>query len=156
MTSTRELLVPNEILIAEVKQALAKGHSATIRVKGVSMRPFLEDGRDIVKLAKVQPQDVRVNDVALAEITPGHYVLHRVTSRRGEKLTLMGDGNIRGTESCKDTDVVGIVTAFYRKGRKRPDHVTGLKWRTYSSFWLAIKPMRRIVLGIYRRVPFSI
>lgn len=156
MTATRELLVPNEILIAEVKQALAEGHSATIRVKGFSMRLFLEDGRDIVKLAKRQPQDIKVKDVALAEISPGHYVLHRVISRKGKRLTLMGDGNIRGTESCNDTDVVGIVTDFYRKGRKRPDSATGLKWRTYSSIWLAIKPMRRIILGIYRRLPFSI
>lgn len=156
MTATRELLVPNDILIAEVKQALAQGHSATIRVKGVSMRPFLEDGRDIVKIARVQPKEVKANDVALAEIAPAHYVLHRVISREGKKLTLMGDGNIRGTESCNDTDVVGIVTAFYRKGRKRPDSATGLKWRAYSSIWMAIKPMRRIVLGVYRRLPFTI
>lgn len=156
MTATRELKVPNKLLIAQVKKALAEGHSATIRVKGLSMRLFLEDGRDIVKIAKAKPQNIKVRDVALAEIAHDHYVLHRVIKREGHKLTLMGDGNIRGTESCNDTDVVGIVTAFYRKGRKHPDLATGLKWRTYSTIWLAIKPMRRIILGFYRRMPFRI
>lgn len=156
MTVTHELQVPNKILIAEVKRALAEGHSATFRVKGKSMRLFLDDGRDIVKIEKTEPQNIKVRDVALAEIEPDHYVLHRVIKREGHRLTLMGDGNLWGTESCNDTEVVGIATAFYRKGRKKPDLATGRKWRTYSSIWLAIKPMRRIILGICRRLPFNI
>lgn len=148
----RVIEVPNSVLIGEIKKAIRAGHTATLRVKGFSMRLFLESQRDIVKLAPVRPEAVKVRDVVLAEIAKDHYVLHRVIRRDGARLTLMGDGNICGTEECLDTDVVGIATEFYRKGRTKPDRVDSLKWRLYSSVWLALKPMRRIILGVYRRV----
>ena len=155
---TRSIQVPNALLIAEVRRAISEGHSATFRVKGNSMRPFLETERDIVKIERVEPKDVKVRDVVLAEIAPQKYVLHRVDQRNGSTLILRGDGNVKGTEQCRDTDVVGIATAFYRKGRNMdcPDLVTGWKWRTYSSIWLALKPFRRILLGLYRRQPFRL
>lgn len=150
---TRELQVPNKVLIAEVKQALSQGHSATFRIKGYSMRLFLENGRDMVKLAPIDSAAIKEHDVVLAEIAPDHYVLHRVIKREGHQLTLMGDGNIRGTESCDDRKVVGIATAFYRKNHTKPDLTTGLKWRIYTYIWLAMKPLRRWILAVYRRLP---
>lgn len=153
---TRIMQVPNRILLGEVKRMIAAGHSATIRVKGFSMRLFLESERDIVKLEAIHPADVKVHDVVLAEIVTDHYVLHRVIARNGNSLTLMGDGNICGTENCLDTDVVGVATAFYRKGRSKPDLTIGWKWRTYSKIWLFLTPIRRIILSVYRRLPFTI
>lgn len=149
---TRVLEVPNHLLIAEVRRALQQGHTATLRVKGYSMRLFLESNRDKVLLAPVAPEAVKVRDVVLAEVSPEHYVLHRVIDRKEDRLVLMGDGNIKGTETCRDTDVVGIAIAFYRKGRIKPDRTDGLKWRIYSQVWLALKPLRRIILGVYRRI----
>ncbi len=152
----RKIQVPNDVLIAEVKRVLAKGHSATFRVKGFSMRPFLETERDVVKIEHTMPETIRVRDVVLAEIAPKQYVLHRVIDRTDNQLTLRGDGNVVGVEHCKDTDVVGIATAFYRKGRKKPDLISGWKWKTYSEVWLALTPLRRVLLAIYRRLPFRI
>lgn len=149
---TRKIEVPNDILISEIKHAIEQGKSATFRVKGYSMRPFLDNNRDIVKIEQVTPEAISVRDVVLAEIEPKRYVLHRVIGRTDNQLTLKGDGNVRGVEHCLDTQVVGIVTAFYRKGRKTPDLVTGCKWKIYSSVWLALTPMRRILLGVYRRL----
>ena len=148
----RVIEVPNHLLIDEIKKAIREGHTATLRVKGFSMRLFLESQRDIVKLAPIRPEAVKVRDVVLAEIAKDKYVLHRVIRRDGRQLTLMGDGNIRGTEQCLDSHVVGVATEFYRKGRTKPDREDSLKWRLYSSAWLALKPLRRIILGIYRRV----
>ncbi len=152
----RKIEVPNHVLIEQIRDVLAKGHSATFRVKGFSMRPFLENERDVVKIEAVQPETVRECDVVLAEIAPQKYVLHRVADRTDNRLTLRGDGNPKGVEHCLDTDVVGIATAFYRKGRKRPDLVSGWKWRCYSAVWLALNPLRRILLGVYRRLPFKL
>lgn len=151
----KQIQVPNEILIAEVKRVLEAGHSATFRVKGYSMRPFLETERDVVKIESTPPESIQVKDVVLAEIAPKQYVLHRVISRVDNLLTLRGDGNVRGVEHCKDTDVVGIATAFYRKGRNKPDLVSSFKWRFYSDCWLALTPFRRILLATYRRLPFK-
>lgn len=156
MEAERVVVIPNDVLVAEVRRSLAEGHTATFRVKGQSMRPFLENLRDVVKIERIVPEMVRVNDVVLAEIAPQKYVLHRVISRVDNYLTLKGDGNVIGVEHCYDKDVVGIATAFYRKGRKKPDLVSSLKWRVYSQVWLFLTPLRRILLAIYRRQPFRL
>ena len=154
---TKRKEIPNKILIEKVAEALENGHTATLRVRGYSMRPFLETDRDIVKLKRPAcPGLIKVGDAVLGRLPNDIYVLHRVIRRDGNKLILMGDGNIYSTETLFDTDVIGVVTAFYRKGRSVPDLVTGLKWRVYSVIWMKLKPLRRILLGIYRRQPWSL
>lgn len=145
--------VPNELLFAEVKKILDNGQCATFRVKGNSMRLFLESRRDIVRLAPVRPDDIAVGDVVLARIpATRRYVLHRVVRRQGPELVLMGDGNVEGTEQCRAADVVGRAVAFYRKGRSKPDTTDSRKWRCYSALWLRLKPLRRYILAFYRRI----
>ncbi|MBR4296957.1 MAG: S24/S26 family peptidase [Bacteroidaceae bacterium] len=144
--------ISNEILIPKVKEVIDRGATATLRVKGYSMRIYLDNGRDLVTLKAPQREALRPGDVVLAEYIPEHYVLHRIIKRTGNQLTLMGDGNVKGTESCTTDDVIGIVTHFYRKGRKTPESVEGWKWKTYSRIWLALTPIRRYILAIYRRL----
>ena len=67
--------IPNKILLAEVKKTIQAGQSVILSVKGYSMRLFLENKRDKVKLEKIDGQKVKVNDVVLAEIKPDVYVL---------------------------------------------------------------------------------
>ena len=131
-----------------------EGHTTTFRVRGFSMRIFLEDRRDKVILGPCS--EVHCGDVVLAEILPQKYVLHRVIKKEGDHLTLKGDGNLYGTEKCREKDVIGIAIGFIRKGREKPDLVTGWKWKTYSKIWLFLSPVRRWILGVYRRLPFRL
>ena len=148
----RTIEIPNEILIPKVKEVIDHGATATLRVKGHSMRIFLSNGRDLVTLVAPERENLRVGDVVLAEIQPKVYVLHRIIQRTQDQLTLMGDGNVGTTEACTINDVIGIVTLFYRKGRTKPDSVNGWKWKTYSRIWLTLTPFRRYILAIHRRL----
>jgi hypothetical protein len=148
----RTIEIPNEILIPKVKEVIDRGATATLRVKGHSMRIFLSNGRDLVTLVAPERENLRVGDVVLAEIQPKVYVLHRIIQRTQDQLTLMGDGNVGTTEACSINDVIGIVTLFYRKGRTKPDSVNGWKWKTYSRIWLTLTPFRRYILAIHRRL----
>lgn len=148
----RTIEIPNEILIPKVKEVIERGATATLRVKGHSMRIFLSNGRDLVTLVAPERENLRVGDVVLAEIQPKVYVLHRIIQRTQDQLTLMGDGNVGTTEACTINDVIGIVTLFYRKGRTKPDSVNGWKWKTYSRIWLTLTPIRRYILAIHRRL----
>ena len=148
----RTIEIPNEILIPKVKEVIDRGATATLRVKGHSMRIFLSNGRDLVTLVAPERENLRVGDVVLAEIQPKVYVLHRIIKRTQDQLTLMGDGNVGTTETCTINDVIGIVTLFYRKGRTKPDSVNGWKWKTYSRIWLTLTPFRRYILAIHRRL----
>lgn len=143
---TKEL--PNEIFLPEIIKLINEGHTVTLTLKGYSMRPFLEDGRDKGLLTKVG--DVKVGDPVLAETWPGHYVLHRVVSIKGDDIVLRGDGNIL-TEHCKRSDIKASCAGFYRKGRATIDSVDGTKWRVYSRIWMRLLPVRRYLLAIYRR-----
>lgn len=151
-TAAEHVVISTKVYFDAVKKDLRQGRSVIIPLKGVSMRPFVENLRDKALLVAVPPETLRVGDAVLAEIAPDRYVLHRIIRREGDSLTLMGDGNVRGTESCRTTDVVGRVEAFYRKGRQKPDLTSGLKWRLYSAVWTRIRPLRRYLLFAYRHL----
>lgn len=140
--------IANDIIIPEIARLLDEGHSVTLTLRGVSMRPFLEDGRDKAILTKPS-KPVRVGDVVLAEVSPRRYALHRIVKIDGSLITMRGDGNL-ATEQFDASKVFGIAHCFYRKGRKRPDYTTGWKWRIYSAVWTALLPMRRYLLFAYR------
>ena len=139
----------NSVLLPEVVRILEEGYTVTLPLRGFSMRPFLEDGRDKALLSK--PATVRVGDPVLAEIAPRQYVLHRIVAITGDEVTLRGDGNL-STEHCRLSDVRAAVIGFYRKGRTTLDATAGMKWRTYSFVWTRLLPVRRYLLAFYRRI----
>jgi len=145
----KEIQFANAVLIPEIIKLIDDGHTVTLRLKGFSMRPFLEDGRDKALLTK--PISPKVGDPVLAEITPLHFVLHRIINIDGEKVTLRGDGNLRN-EECTLADIKGAVIGFYRKGREKLDRTDGKKWKIYSWFWTRLFPIRRYLLAFYRRI----
>ncbi len=140
--------LPNERLLPLVRRFINEGHTVTLAVKGYSMRPFLEHIRDQVTLDAFD--ELHIGDAVLAEIVPGHFVLHRIIAMTDDGwLTLMGDGNFRGTEHCRVQDVCGIVTEYIRPN----GHVTlasdrWLRWRIRQ--WRRLLPIRRYLLYIYR------
>jgi len=142
--------IPNNILIPEIGRLIQQGHTVTILVKGFSMRPFVEHCRDKVVLARCF--NVFVNDVVLAKVEGGQYVLHRVIEKDDNRLTLQGDGNLTSTEHCLTSDIVGKALGFIRKGRKREDRTDGVKWKIYSFVWLHLKFIRPYVLAFYSHV----
>lgn len=146
---THAIELANEEFLPHVAALVSEGHSVTILLKGRSMRPFLQDGRD--KGVLVSPDDLRVGDAVLAWANGDHYVLHRIVALRGDDVTLLGDGNIR-CEHCKRHEVLAKVRGFLRKGRTREDSTSGWKWRIYSFFWMRLYPLRHYLLYALRRL----
>lgn len=147
MTDIANITISNDIIIPHFIEEMNNGHTVTFRPKGRSMRPFLEDGRDKVVLKKAT--EINIGDVVLAEVAKGTYVLHRVVNVTDGRVILRGDGNIN-TENCTLDDIHGTAVAFYRKGRRKPDYTTGMKWRIYSALWTRLLPLRRYLLYAYR------
>ena len=145
----KELQFENARFLPEVVALLEEGHTVTLRLKGFSMRPFLEDNRDKALLSK--PTTIQKGDAVLAEIAKGHFVLHRIIRIEGDEITLRGDGNL-GTEHRQRSDICAFALGFYRKGRKKLDKTNSLKWKVYSFLWTRLFPLRRYLLGFYRRV----
>lgn len=138
--------LPNDVFLGLVSEKLAEGHTTVIWVKGYSMRPFIEFGRDKVKLATAATY--QVGDAVLAEIAKGHYVLHRIIKTEGDKITLQGDGNVRGVEHCTMADIRGVVTEYIRPNRTLSADDEGLKKKI--RLWRRLRPIRRYLLFIYK------
>lgn len=138
-----KISLPNDILLEEVATVLKSGREAVIIPTGNSMLPFIRGGRDRVVL-RLLPS-VAVDDIVLVRIGK-NYLMHRVIARDGDALTLMGDGNLSGTEHCSVSDVLGTVTEIIRPNGRHHTPGKGHLWRT-------LKPVRRIILAIYRRLP---
>jgi hypothetical protein len=147
----KTIQMANAVLLPEVVRLLEEGHTVTLPLRGYSMRPFLEDGRDKALLRK--PESINVGDAVLAEIAPKHFVLHRIVSIKGDHVTLRGDGNL-GVEHCRLGDVKATAVGFYRKGREQLDSTDGRKWRIYSWVWTRLLPLRRYLLfAMHPHVP---
>ena len=138
--------LPNDAFLGLVSEKLAEGHTAVIWVKGYSMRPFIEFGRDKVKLATAAAY--QVGDAVLAQDSPGHYVLHRIMDITGNNVTLQGDGNLRGFEHCLRENVCGVVTEYIRPNRVilASDKIL----RRRIKIWRRLRPIRRYLLFIYK------
>jgi len=152
MTMNPSKKIENNILIPEMASLLREGKDVRFTPTGVSMRPFIEGGKDVVILRKLP--DVKVGDISLAEVQKSavtgpapakSYVLHRVIAIDGEQVTLLGDGNIGGTEQCTKADVLGIVIRIENaNGRRKP--------LTRGRLWYYLRPCRRILLKVYRKL----
>lgn len=141
--SIKTIKMANAMLLPEVVRLIDEGHTVTLPLRGYSMRPFLENGRDKALLRK--PQAISVGDAVLAEVAPRRYVLHRIVDISGQRVTLRGDGNL-GVEHCRLQDVKATAIGFYRKGRTKLDSIDSRKWRVYSWWWTRLLPIRRYLL----------
>ena len=143
--------IGNDIFFAQIEELIAEGRDVVIRVKGHSMRPFMRSDRTSVRLSPCDAQRLQKGDIVLFR-HHGHHVMHRITARDGERLTLAGDGNYRKVEHCTTADVVAMVSCIIdRKGRST--ECGSRRWRTVSAIWTATPPLiRRCILGAMWRL----
>ena len=151
MEAGRSIVVPNEELFADVTRLLDAGHRVTINCKGMSMLPVIRGGRDQVVLEKRDAYSA--GDIVLFSIA-GKYILHRIVSTDGKVVVTMGDGNIRGTESCRVGDIHGKVVRILRAGRRSKDP-DSFGAKGFLKVWTFLLPVRRWILAVYRRLPWN-
>ena len=140
----------DSIIIQEAVRLVRDGVSVTFPVKGRSMIPFIFGGRESVILQ--MPENLKRGHVVLAQVGPDTYVVHRIIKIDPDsgRITLMGDGNIRGTESCPTDKVLAIATHVVdEKGQHRPLYSRARIIK--ARIWYLTRPLRRYILAILRR-----
>jgi len=141
-------MTDNEI-IEEAIRLVREGVSVTLPVNGNSMLPFIIGGKESVILQG--PGLIDVGDVVLAWVDGCRYVVHRIVRIDGERVTLMGDGNLAGTEHCTLNEIKAIATHVV--DAKERTHYLYNRWRkSAAKIWFRLRPMRRYLLAIYRRL----
>ena len=141
-------LLIQEILREEIKQNIEKGKPVKLRVAGKSMRPYLRgDGNDEIFVYPCQPCQLKPGDIVLFSYR-GKYLFHRIIRRKGNQLTIQGDGNLRETETAQAEEILGIVKTIRRPGCK-PTSPYSFRAKIYWRIWLSLRPIRRYLLFIY-------
>ena len=154
MTETTVKTLANNIVIKDAIALVREGRRVVLPVKGFSMNPFIIGDRESVELVSPH-QPLKVDDVVLAWVNGTHYVVHRIIGIDGDKVTLMGDGNIAGVEHCT-TDEVAAVAEYVvaPNGKRRYLYASGRM--RFARLWGRLLPVRRWILAIYRRTLFKI
>lgn len=142
------MLLPNEILIPEIARLVAAGQTVVFTPSGVSMRPYIEGGRDSVILGPAGK--VKVGDIVLAQLEVNSaYVLHRVIGIRDGKYKLMGDGNLQGYETTSRHLILAkVVEIRSARGYRKPLTRAWLWRHTLCLRALGLKLYRKIILKI--------
>ena len=136
-------------IIDEAVALTNDGYSVTLPVTGRSMLPFIIGGKESVILAP--PTGLKRGIVALAWVENRRYVLHRIERIEGERVTLMGDGNLAGREYCSLADVKAIATHVVDSSHNR--HYLYSQWRkAASAVWWTLLPIRRYLLIIWKLI----
>ena len=142
-------MTDNEIIEEAVRLA-REGVNVTLPVNGNSMLPFIIGGKESVILHS-QGGIVDVGDVVLAWVDGNRYVIHRIIRIDGDRITLMGDGNVGVTEHCLLGDIKARVTHVVDANDKT--HYLYNRWRMFGAkVWYWLRPIRRYLLAIYRRL----
>lgn len=132
-------------------QELAKA-GANINVKieptGVSMRPLIRGGRDVVIVEPMRREPVP-GDIVLFLRADGAQVMHRVWKITGETVTTYGDGCWYPDEPINKKKIIGLATGLYRrkasksKPEGKPTNLNTKFRRKTGLLWLNIAPVRR-------------
>lgn len=133
---------PDEQSLARVSHLLDEGKVVVLKqIYGNSMLPFIRGGVDSVRLRK--PEGVKVGDIVLA-VFGGRPIVHRVIAINGTKVTLMGDGNLKGTEKGNLSEVLGVVDQIISPSGRCRKPGNGRLWRR-------LLPVRKYLLKVYRK-----
>lgn len=136
-------------IIEEAVRLVDAGICVTLPVTGQSMLPFIVGGSDSVILQK--PERVNKGMVVLAWVDGNRYVIHRIIEIDDNSISLMGDGNISGVEHCSLKDIKAYATHVVSRDGKE-HFLYSKKRRLTANLWYWLRPMRRYLLAIYRRI----
>lgn len=133
----------NDMLIPEFERLLKDGHMVEFTPRGVSMRPFIEGGKDNVILS--MERQPKVGNIVLAR-TNGIYVLHRIYQINGQQIILQGDGNLKGQELCTPQDIIGTVVQIKKNNGKSKRLTKARIWRHLPTYfkWFILKIYNKI------------
>lgn len=143
----RNFPLDDDAILAEAIRMVEDGVSVTFPVNGRSMLPFIIGGRESVVLE--QFSSLAVGDIVLAFVNGNHYVIHRIEKINGDKVKVMGDGNLVYGEHCRMEDVKAKVT--YVIDSKGDRHSVDSTWRKKAArLWVKLRPIRKWLLRFYK------
>lgn len=103
----------------ELKTAVETLGFATAKTQGISMLPFIVQGRDKVFIEK-RNKRLKKHDIGVFVRSDGKFLMHRVKRVLESSYDFLGDNNFKKEKNISDELVIGVVNGYY-KGEKFVD-----------------------------------
>lgn len=140
-------IVGNETIFTHIERILGEGGGVELRIKGQSMRPFLRNERDTVRLVPINGGNLERGMVVLFRYH-GRHILHRIVHLKGNEVLLRGDGNSRLAESASRDDIIAYAESI-RRGN-RTIHYRSARWVMLTARSLGLKALRTLYRDILK------
>ena len=114
------------------------------RNEGDSMLPLIRQGKDLVLISEKPEGRLKKYDVPLYKRDNGQYVLHRILKVRENDYVLCGDNRWQKETGISDRQIIGVLTAVIRNGKKLP--TTDFRYRLYMHLWCDLFFVRAFLL----------
>ncbi|NLK87539.1 MAG: peptidase S24 [Clostridiaceae bacterium] len=137
-------------LFSLVDEILGNGERAWITVTGMSMYPFLREGRDSIELSSVTYDTVKKGDIVLIRRKTGQYVLHRLLKKERDQFYIIGDAQQWVEGPLNPGQLLAYVTRIKRG--KQTIICNNIIHRCAAGIWLALIPYRNKVIRICIRI----
>ncbi len=132
-----------------IRETLDQGGTFSLTITGQSMYPFILGNRDQVTLSPV-PDKLKKNDLPLYRRSNGQFVLHRIVKvEKDGTYTCCGDHQWWLEKGLKHEQMIGLATAYVRKGKKLTNR--NVWYKAYRTLWTWVLPLRKYIFAIYSR-----
>ena len=140
--------LPMKELVPLLLLQMEQGGTAALTVTGSSMVPMLYNRKDTVFLQLPPAGRLPAGTVALYQRDTGMYVLHRLMKPLKNGGYLCCGDNQWQTEVIRADQVIAVVSAFERTGKRICLDHKG--YRAYVAIWSFLLPVRLPILAVRR------
>lgn len=137
--------VENEPYLSALRDIVSQGNEVRLNVRGLSMMPFLFDGRDSVIISYID-SELKKGDIVIYQRLDGTFIMHRIcrTDRKNKQYYLVGDAQSTVEGPIGKAQIFGRITKVCRNGKwisqKNP------VWFFYKKIWMIFRPFRQKLL----------
>ena len=118
--------------------------------KGYSMFPLIRQNRDILIISRKPSKRLKKDDVVLFKRN-GKYILHRIIKVKSDCYNTAGDHNWWIEKDIKDEEIIGVLSAIVRDGKKITTEDLG--YNLYVTLWCNVyKPIRTGLIKTVRYI----
>ena len=131
-----------EELFPIIEETIKSGNQFTFCAFGISMLPFIRNGKDIVTLGPIK-SELKKNDIIFYRRANGQFVLHRIINKASdESFDLCGDNQYYIEKGICTKQIIAKLDCLERNGKQID--LSSFKVR----LWCFLLPLRRFLLHV--------
>lgn len=139
--------------IKSIKEILETTGKYTGLTMGTSMLPLIHQQKDNIIVVKNKDR-LKKYDVPVYVTPKGKYIMHRVIEVHDDHYIIVGD-NLLQKEYVTDDMICGVLIGFYKNGKRYIDFEKSKGYKIYSRIWVALFPIRPVLLFIPRCIGWA-